>query len=400
MDGLIKITTKSGSLEIEAILFRHIFESSIVSNHPDYLEALSSGKMALSTLIDLCRAGNVAYSLFFGSHKMVSPLIDKESATLFEGFDGKYSIAVRGHAFNLNVIRLLIKDIKMKQKTVARFITTERHPLVKYLKNSQRSLEDQAEYITNSLGIDMNVYRSFRNKRDALAYLIERVESNNIFISIENTGTNMPQNFKRADGLTGVYIRHSKFPYIFIFKEGMASPNNLPARKAFTLVYLLACLFKGHSKMVSLEQGVDQNDNLFTLAELILMPTALIPQLGHYTINELDSISDSLNVSPRAVLTRLIHLSYIEIPEANTLKSILAQRYAVFSAQQKKKNEQQLKEFKHNIANNIRIYQGKAYLRILRDQYIAKKIKRREINKQLSYGGKGAIDLDKVFKGL
>ena len=404
MSSEIQITTKSGGIKVDAELYKHLFESSIVSNHPDYLTSLKNGTITLSSLTNLCRTGHIAYSLFFGTKHKVAPMIDKESARLFEGFGGTYSVAVRGHTLNLNVVRLLIKDIKMKQRTITRFVKAKRHPFIKYLKSSKRSLEDQADCIVDMLGIDMDTYRSFRSKRAALGYLINSIEANNIFVSIENTGTNMPQNFKRAEGLTGVYVRHSKFPYFFIFKEGMASPNNLPARKAFTLIYLTVCLFKGQSKMVSLDQSLSQgghaNDELFTITELILMPSNLIPRQDSYTIDDLDSIADKLNVSPRATLTRLSHLGYIEKPESDRLKTLLAQRYQAFSAQQRKKIEKDLKGFRHNITNNIRIYQGKAYLRILRDQYSASKIKRGELNRQLSYGSKGSIDIDKVFKGL
>lgn len=400
MNETIKITTKSGSVDVEAALFKHLFESSIISNHPDYLASIDEGKITFSSFINLCRAGHIAYSLFFGSSAIVSPIVDKESDKLFGSFGGQYGIGLRGRTLNLNVIRLLIKDVKMKQEAIARFIKTERHPHVKYLKNSKRSLPEQADYITNALGIDMDLYRSYKNKKDALMYLINAVEGNNIFVSMENTGTHMPQNFKRATGIAGVYIRHSKFPYVFIGKEGMADPESVPTRRAFTLMYLMVCLFKGQSKMVSLEQPLGQNDNLFELTELILMPAKLMPQLSSYTLDDLDSISNSLNVSASAALTRLDHLGYVKPAQRDSLRGALLQRYSVFLAQQKRKNEKQLKEFRHNPVNNIRIYQGKAYLRIIKDQYIAGKIRRREINRQLSYGGKGAVNIEKVFEGL
>lgn len=371
-----------------------------MSNHPDYLDSLKSEKMTLSDLIKLCRAGNIAYSLFFGSTNVIAPIIDKESAKLFGGFDGKYSISVRGKALNLNVIRLLIKDIKMKQESIARFIKTDRHPHVRYLKSSKRPLLDQANYVISALNLDMNTYRSYKNKKDALMYLIDRAETNNIFVSLENTGTNMPQNFKRAGGITGVYIKHNKFPYIFISKEGRADPDSVPSRKSFTLIYLIVCLFKGQSKMVSLDQPLYQADELFALTELILMPQELIPRLTVYTLDDLDSIADSLNVSASAVLTRLSHLNYIESNQVHALRVSLNKRYSIFYAQQKRKNEQRIKNFQHNPINNIRTYQGKAYLRILKDQFMAGKIKRRELNRQLTYKGKGTVDTDKVFRGL
>lgn len=400
MHQIVQITTKNGYVEVDGKLFRNIFESSIISNHPHYLDSLDTGRMTLSDLINLCRQGGIAYSLFFGSNDVVSPVIDSESASLFGGFGNKYSIGVRGRVFNLNVVRLLVKDIKMKQEVIVRFVKTGKHPHVKFLKSSKRSLQDQAEYIVSALGIDMTTFRSYSDKRDALMYLIDRAESNNIFISIENTGTNMPQNFKRATGLTGVYVQHSKFPYIFISKEGMADPDRTPARKVFTLVYLLTCLFKGQSKMVSLNQAIGEEDSIFQIAELILMPTSLIPRLANYTLENLDSIADALNVSSSAVLTRLDHLGYIRPEKRDVLRAALIQRYAMFAAQQKRKDEKQLREFRHNTVNNIRIYQGKAFLRILHAQYIAGNIKRKEVNRQLSYKGKGSVDLDGVFKGL
>ena len=396
---LIKITSKNGEVEVDESLYRHLFEASIVSDHQDYIESLKSKKIALSSFLALARAGHIAYALFFGSYQIVSPMVDRETERLFGGFGGKFSVGMRGRVLNLNAVRLLIKDIKLKQDVVARFVRGERHPHVKYLKNSKHSLEEQAKYITDSMGIDMDFYRSMKSKRSAFLYLVSRVEENNIFVSIENTGTNMPQNFKRADGLTGVYIKHNKFPYIFIAKEGLAEPSSLPARKAFTLTYLLVCLFKGQSKLVSLEQSLSQDDTLFTLTEMILMPTTLIPNLENYTVADLDSISDNLNVSSKAVLMRLDHLGYVKLEQKRALSNALNQRYAMYYAQQKQKNESKSKEFRHNTVNNIRTYQGKAFLKILKSQFIAGNIKRREINRQLAYG-KGTVDVEKVFKGL
>lgn len=395
----IKITSRSGEIEVDESLYRHLFEASIISDHPDYIESLKSKKITMSSFLNLARKGRIAYALFFGSSGVVSPMVKKETERLFGGFGGKFSLGVRGRTINLNSVRLLIKDIKLKQGVIARFVSAQRHPHIKRLKNSRYSLDEQAQYITDSMGIDMHTYRSFASKRDAFYYLVSKAEDNNIFISIENTGTNMPQNFKHADGLTGVYIKHNKFPYIFIAREGLVEPSSLPARKAFTLTYLLVCLFKGQSKLVSLEQGLRQDDTLFTLTEMILMPAPLVPRLNNYTLDDLDRISGSLNVTSKAVLMRLDHLGYIGSEKKNILLNELNKRYNLFYAQQKKQREAQSKDFRHNPVNNIRTYQGSAFLRVLQSQFIAGNIKRREINRQLAYG-KGTVDIEKVFEKL
>jgi hypothetical protein len=198
-----------------------------------------------------------------------------------------------------------------------------------------------------------------------------------------------------------VYIKHKKFPYFFVANEGLAGFEDLPGRKVFTLVYLTACLFKGASRMVTLEQNIEEapTDELFQLVELILMPEELIPYQDSYTLKDLDEIANKLNVTSLATLVRLKHLEYIEHDEFIALKSELYRRYSVFSAQQKKKREKNKDSFRHNITQNILAYQGKAFLRILRDQYRAKKITRRELNRQLAYG-KGQVEVKKVFDKL
>lgn len=395
------IATRSGQIEISDDIYRGIFETSIVSDHAYYLESIKNGHISLSRLIDLCRQGRLSYALFFGSSAVVLPMIERETAKIFDGFDGEHGISVRGgRMIRLSAVRLLIKDIKLKQDAVTRFINTDKNPHVKYLKNSKRPLADQAECVVDKLGISMDDYRSFTKKGDALWYIVSKLEENNIFVSFENTGTNMPQNFKRADGLTGVYVRHSKFPYFFISKEGLANPENIPARKVFTLMYLTVCLFKGKSKMVSLQQTIEEgSDEIYEIVELILMPKNLIPHKSTYTIEILDDIAASLNVTPLALLVRLRHLEYIDLDVFRSLRSELFRRYSVFKDQQKREREEQDKKFRPNKVNNIRIYQGKAFLRILRDQFIAGKIKRREVNRQLAYG-KGSVDIDKVFEKL
>ena len=397
----ITVTTRGQNTSVDAVLYRHIFENSIVADHPRYLQSLNDGRISLSQLIELCRQGKIAYSLFFGSYKVVAPMLEAESARLFGDFGGKYSISVRGRAINLNTVRLIIKDIKLKQEKIARFVKTPPNPNVKYLKNSPRPLSDQAQCIVDRLGINMDEYRSSDNKRDALWYLIGKLETSGIFVSLENTGTNMPQTLKRADGLTGVYVKHKKFPYFFVANEGLADFEELPGRKVFTLVYLAACLFKGSSRMVGFDQGTEDTpgNELFQLTELILMPEYLMPQQSTYTTGDLDRIANELKVTALAVLVRLRHLEYIEHPEFISLKNELYRRYQVFSSAQKKKRDDRKDGFRHNITRNILAYQGKAFLRVLRDQYRAKRITRHELNHQLSYG-KGGVEIERIFDEL
>jgi hypothetical protein len=164
----ITITTRTGNISVDPVLYRHIFENSILADHPRYLQSLHDKNIPLSQLIELCRQGKLAYTLFFGSYKVIAPMLEAESAGLFGGFDGKYTISVRGRVINLNTIRLIIKDIKMKQDKIARFVNANKNPNVKYLKNSPRSLADQAACIVERLDIDMNEYRAYKKKRDAL----------------------------------------------------------------------------------------------------------------------------------------------------------------------------------------------------------------------------------------
>lgn len=386
---------------MEKRLYIYIFENSIHNTHPDYLDSLKTGRISLGNLKRLCQSAQLSYTLFFGSYSVVTELLKMETDKIFRGFNGKINIAIRGRVISLNNIRLIVKDIKNKQHFITRYTKVPLNSHIKYLSKSTRSLDDQAQCIIDRLGIDMDAFRSYKKKTDAIWYLISKLEENNIFISIE-APTSMPQSMKRANGLAGVYIRDKKFPFLFICNEGMAESEDMPGRKIFTIMYLTACLFKGGSKMMSYKDKVKEapQDELFIITEKILMPQHLIPYQSTYTVEDLRSMSQSLNVTEMAILVRLWHLKYIN--DNAIFKSLydeLSKRYYINLDIQRKKYEEKQKKFMHNVPQNIIFYQGKAYLRILKSLYGNGQIQRREINRQLSYGRRN-IDIEKVFDRL
>lgn len=393
----MNIFVKNTPVGVSIDTYRLLFDNSIYYDHTDYLESLKSKRIAFSDLKRLSREASINYALFFAPFPVVRAMIEKENSRIFQGFGGKFSVSIRGHVFSLNSIRMVIKDIKIKQNFIARHVRAPKNPHLKYLAKSKRSLDEQAEYILNAMNIDMAEFRAQKSKLGAMWYLIDSLESQNIFVSIE-AQTNMPQNMNHADGVSGVYIKDSRFPYFFIANEGQANFGDGAGRKIFTIFYLLVCMFKGRSRLVALSDTVveSQDAQIYALVEHILMPEDFIGKQDDYTIDDIDRIAETLKVTSRALLVRLRHLGLIDDSGYRAVLSLLKARYSRYLKQQKILRESGKKRFMPNIPNNIVAYHGKAYLKVLKNLYSNGKVSQRQLNLHLSYG-KQTVDTVRVF---
>ena len=395
------ISIRNKKVDIDRRTFLYLFDNSIYYDHKDYLLACEEESIAMRKLITLAREANINYALFFAPYDLVVDAVNKENKRIFQGFEGKFTLSIRGKRINLNLVRMVIKDLKIKQAFIGRYLSTGINPHPRFLANSPKSLHEQAQYILDALGLDIDTMRSQRSKPAAMMYVIDQLEKQNILVAIESS-TNMPQNMNHADGVSGVYIKDKKFPYLFIANEGQLDFESGAGRKIFTIMYLLVCMFKGRSKVVSLEGETkeDANTDIYEIVEEMLLPETDLPKMNHYTLDELDDLSAHLKVTARAILLRLKHLDYVDKDNYWQLLEALRGRFAAHKARQKElRQEGKARTYAPNISANIIAYHGKAFVKILKNLHGNGRLTQRQINLHLAYG-RQEVNSSEVFRKI
>lgn len=315
--------------------------------HATYSDAMEKGYVTLSQLAKMARTVGLPYMLFFVSFDRVNKLIGIQNEELFGRLDDKYIMGARGKRVDIRWIRRIILDLSRKQKLYSHYNPTKRlDKVVGYLKNSKRTSRDQADYILEVLGININYFRHFSKKSDAFKYLREQLSKQNIHVSVEARNY-MPQSIpEQIKGtFSGVYIRDPKNPTLFICNELSGSPEMGSGRKIYTLMFLLVCLFKDKSYAVSISRNTYKVDKkkhsqfaaVHEIVNEILMPSEEVKSVHIEEYAQLEKFANKYNVTPRAALQRLYDARIIR--EYTTYRSLADECARRFSASVKKNKE-------------------------------------------------------------
>ncbi|MFZ2513247.1 MAG: hypothetical protein WAW63_02205 [Candidatus Saccharimonadales bacterium] len=353
----------------------------------------------MSELIDLARLAKINYALFFMPFASLATIVDKETEKIFQGFGGNYTISIRGKRVNLNLVRMVIKDIKIKQAFIKRYLAVATNPHPRFLVNSPATVQEQARYILRALDIELDCLKRAKNKPAAMMYLIDQLEKQNVLVALE-TDSNMPQTMNRARGISGVYIKDKRFPYLFIANEGGLDFESGAGRKIFTIMYLVTCMFKGRSKMVSLNDTAKESGDgeIYQIVEEMLMPLGDLPKKDTYNLGDIDDISERMKVTGRAVLVRLWHVGHITDEDSYwALMNALKTRFERARAAQRAAAKEGRNTYMPNASRNIIAYHGKAFVRIIKSLHQEGKITQRQINLHLAYG-RGEVHTSEIFK--
>lgn len=395
----MRVSIRHKFVEVDSRTFCHLFDNSPLYEDKKYIEARDKGSIAMSELIDLSRLAHINHALFFMPFSPLESMVEKENEKIFQGFDGNFTISIRGKKVNLNLVRMVIKDLKLKQAFIKRYLQAGENLHPRFLANSPKSIKEQAQYILKALDIDMDEFRNSKSKPAAMMFVIDQLEKQNILVALE-TDTNMPQTMKRAKGISGVYIKDKRFPYLFIANEGQQDYESGAGRKIFTIFYLVTCMFKGKSKMVSLKEVARESsgDEIYKIVEEMLLPKEILPEKSNYTLNDIDGLSEHLKLTGRAIVVRLKHAGLLT-DEDNYwgLMNALKERFERTQAAKKAAAREGRSKYVPNIPQNIIAYHGRALVRILKSLHQEGKVTQRQINLHLAYGRTEVHTAD-VFK--
>ena len=389
MPVCIKIGNKVVS-EIDPRVYELLKKNVFLNQSPE----LINGSVTYKNLKEASRKLNIPHTLFFADYDQLSKLLKERNKRIFGALDGRHIVASRGEILDIRVIAPIIQDVLAKQKIYNEY-SRKKCPqkIIKYLASSNKSVAEQAKYITRKLGIDMREFRSKTNRREAFHYLRNRLSANQIHVFVEAKNY-MPINIPNDVELSGFYIRNNAHPCIFITNELNEYPVEGMSRKMYTLLFLVVCIFKGVSYAVHIDKkSYECNYEKFKPALIhkivgnILLSDEEVEQIEFdENGNFMEKYSLRYKISKTALLNRLQDRSLLS-PETYRRLKLKAEEYFRQKAQElREKRKKKTKDKKGGGPRPkvmIEFYQGD-FIRFLKVA-VPERLRQRFFSKHVSY---------------
>ena len=353
MPTIIAISKSATKTSISTEVYSLLHENFIYSDRELSQGYMNKKQITFVQLRKLCRKNNFNYALFFAGINHLKKIINEQNSELFGSLDRKEIIAgTRSGTVDIRAIRWIIGDLIAKKDLYKKYGNSQKLKIVKFLRNSSRSVPDQANYILETLGISRNDLLAKTTKKAAYKFLCKTLSNNNIHVSTEANNC-MPQNVPKELEMSGIYIRDNFNPMIFICNEISGHPDEGMGRKIYTLVFLLTSICKGRSFAISINKenySVDISKNKY-LAKIhkitneILMPKNYFKEGTYSNKKEILAESGRLKVTPTALLVRLKALKKLDCDYA-MLKGEFSKDFEQFVSSQRKKRAQERKSGK------------------------------------------------------
>lgn len=309
--------------------FATLFGASVVAALTDYERTLDEEVIRFTKLVELARKARIPYALFFAPGPVIAQQVKRDRDLLLQGISkGTFALNSRG-TVHLGDIELIVKDLIRKQQTLKRLDPSlPTNPLVRSLRKSTRTIDDDAQYLVDALGIDRTHLLAEGKKERAFDYLIDCLESHHIYVSQAVRGY-MPQAIPKRARFSGVCVRDNKVPFIFLNGADGNIASEPAGRRLLTLTLLTVCLARG--KFMPLSFGEQTDDVIanreYELAEEILMPAAHLRQLEVDSLEDIRLHADTYCVTPSAFVMRARRLRLIDAPTGHEYMATLREEY-------------------------------------------------------------------------
>jgi hypothetical protein len=338
---------------IDRSVFVELLENSIVNSRAPYLHALERSEIHYTELVDLARKAEVPHPLFFAPSAVVRSQVAAKTKKLLQGVaPGTFTVNTRT-TVNLRDVELIIKDLLRKQELAKKYDPTlVRNKLVGLLRKPRATMREDADALVKALGLDRSAMRAARTKEAARDLIIERLEANQVLVSQSVRGF-MPQ---VLDGVhfSGMTVRDSKVPYIFLAGGDHGDFQEPPGRQIFTLVLMAVLVARGIFAPVTYDANSAAPDagREYDIVGEILMPADELRRVSLESLGDVKAAADDFKVTPSAMTVRAMRLDIIG---ADMAAGYLEQLGAEFRGRPKPGPRQQPKA-----VNAVRKYSGRA----------------------------------------
>jgi len=316
----ISVKIDGNKVEISKPSFVNLLDYPLIKELKIYKEALHNSEVSFPNLKDLANRACVPYPLFFAPENIINEQIRRKDKLVYQKLPSKneISIASRG-TLNISDIELIARDLGRKQEFIKRRVLVDSviNPFVGIActgKKINKSIVFTAKHIREYLDLDLCIFRS-KSKKEALTYLCRLAEKINIFIAFSSRDF-MPQNLRREVLFSGMCIKDSRFPFVFINRRELDdNPVILESegRQIFTIMCMLVCisLNKFVFSIKDMKKTDDSFKNIFLIAGEIIVPKSDLVGLRIDSIDKLKDLAKKFKVTPSLLLMRLIDLGQI-----------------------------------------------------------------------------------------
>lgn len=329
-DFFVKIGRQK--IKIDRRVFIALLDFAPIEDLASYKNALRNNEINLIDLKDLAQRTDIPYPLFFAPKAKIDPQIKDYQKSIESKFVTKNEMQLGYRGFmKAGDIALLIRDMGRKQEFLKNRIFPSAADniyigsLVKQAKEGA-SKKQIADSIKKYFNIDLQYMRGL-SKKSIIAYLCDKIENKNIFVSTSSYRY-MPQEMDKKLRMSGFCIKDKKFPFIFINnRDGDEKPIILETegRQIFTLVSMLVCI--GMNKFIlNSKRGKMKNPSfpfVYGITAELLVPREDITNMNIVSLEEIRELAKMFKVTPSVIVYRLAELRIITPKERNNYLSEL-----------------------------------------------------------------------------
>jgi len=316
----INVTLDRVATPIDRGVFEALFEQSVVRSYATVTKALETGSISFKDLVDHARKAEIPYPLFFAPRDVVDEQLRIKQERLLQGFSVKREFSMNSrHHVDLSQVELIVKNIQFKQDWMKKDKTLDRNPIVGLLKKSKAPIAVDAAKLMEALNLAPTELRSTKKKGDALNLLVDKLEAKNILVA-QSVQDLMPQRMPQGKIFSGMTVKDTKVPFIFIASGDEGEAFEPTGRRIFTLTLLAVLVAVGKFATVTYNGHTadDTSNREYWLTAEILMPEADFSRVDLSDLDAIRAASNLFKVTPSAVVMRAQRLKLLTRDEAET----------------------------------------------------------------------------------
>lgn len=314
----VNVTLDRVVTPIDRVVFAALFEQSVVRSYAKVTKALETGSISFNDLVDHARKAEIPYPLFFAPRDVVEEQLRIKRERLLQGFSAKRKFSMNSrHQVDLAQVELIVKNLQFKQDWMRKDNALDRNPVVGMLKRSKAPVTADAARLMRALDLDPMEIRRTKKKGDALNLLVEKLEAKNILVA-QSVQDLMPQRLPEGKIFSGMTVKDTKLPFIFIASGDEGEAFEPTGRRIFTLTLMAVLVARGRFATVTYNgHTAEENSNReYWLTAEILMPEADFRRADLSDLDAIRAASDVFKVTPSAVVMRAQRLKILTHDEA------------------------------------------------------------------------------------
>ena len=310
----VTVTLNGAEVPIEREVFVALFGNSVVSSYAGVRRALEGRPLAFKEFVKLAAQAEIPYPLFFAPSEVVDEQVRLKNEKLMAGFTkASFSMHSR-HKVELRDVELILKDLLRKQELLRRFDRSlVKNDLVGLLRRSRQPIADDADRILATIGLTRPEIRGSRTKEAALEVLIERLEATQVLVS-RSAQHYMPQRIPAHAKFSGMTIKDSKVPFIFLGSGDEGEHLEPAGRRLFTLALLTVLVAQGTFAPVTYDGHTkdESSPRAYELTAEILMPAQEVRGMSFDGLASVKDAAEIFKVTPSAVAMRARRLGRLD----------------------------------------------------------------------------------------